>query len=143
MSYKHGSNLLLFIGETALGHSKECKISNKSTTKKRAHKEQSNDGAWPEESVTELSVEITTSGFVFSEDVDNGYDALYEVWESKQPVTLKYAYRGEEKSKYRTGQFIISELSTDGPADDDSTYAASFKNSGPVTTVNVDAVEEG
>lgn len=138
--YVHGSNMILFATEdtTPLGHSKSCKISNKSTTKKRTTKEASNDGKWSESSVSELGVTVTCEGFKFTKEGEFGYDELLVIWESGTPVRLKYAHRGEEQKKYRTGLFIITQLDEDSPADDDTTYSVTFENSGKVEIVNVE-----
>lgn len=134
--YIHGSDLLLMVGEDALGHSKSCEIQNQAETKERATKETSNTGKWKEKSVTALSVSVSSEGFSFYGDT-MGYDALLAMWEAGKPVTLKYAHRGEETTKYRTGQFIITNLTENAPADDDATYSISLENSGEVKTVTV------
>lgn len=142
--YVHGSNMILFATDdtTPLGHSKSCKISNKATTKKRSTKEASNDGRWSDSSVSELAVTITSEGFKFTKEGEFGYDEMLVLWESGTPVRLKYAHRGEEKIKYRTGLFIITQLDEDSPADDDTTYSVTFENTGKVETVVVEAGEE-
>ena len=33
-----------------------------------------------------------------------GYDKLLELWEKSEPVTVRYALRGEETTKYREGE---------------------------------------
>lgn len=134
--YIHGSDMLLSVGEEALGHSKSCEIQNQAETKERATKETSNTGKWKEKSVTALSVSVSSEGFSFYGD-KLGYDALLKMWEQGKPVTLKYAHRGEEATKYRTGQFIITNLTENAPADDDATYSISMENTGEVKTVEV------
>lgn len=134
--YIHGSNMILLVNDTPLGHSKSCSIQNQAETKDRATKETSNTGKWKEKSVSGLSVSVSAEGFVFADD-EMGYDTLLALWEKGEPVTLKYAYRGEEAKKYRTGQFVITSLEESDPADDDSTYSISLENSGEVKTVEV------
>lgn len=135
--YIHGSNMILYVEDKALGHSKSCTIQNQAETKERSTKETSNTGKWNEKSVAKLSVSVSAEGFVFEGDDEFGYNKLLELWEKAEPVTLKYAYRGEEKTKYRTGQFLITSLEESDPADDDSTYSVSFENSGPVEIKDV------
>lgn len=145
--YVHGSDMLvgLMIEETfsPLGHSKTCTISNKAETKDRSvkptlaeKKEAANAGKWKEKSVSGLSVEISSEGFKFYGD-DMGYDKLLELWEKSEPVTVRYALRGEETTKYREGKFLITSLEETSPSDDDSTYTISMENSGPVATKTV------
>lgn len=137
----HGSDLLLGFYESttfvALGHAKSCEIDNKADTKERATKEASNTGKWTEKGVNKLSVSISAEGFQCYEDTANAKAKLLELWEDGLPVTLRYAHRGEETTKYRTGSFIITNLKESAPADDDATYSVSFENSGPVTVTTV------
>lgn len=147
LGYVHGSDMLvgLMVEEafSPLGHSKTCTISNKAETKERAVKptlaekaKAANAGKWKEKSVSGLSVEISSEGFRFYGD-EMGYDKLLELWEKSEPVTVRYALRGEEKTKYREGKFLITSLEETSPSDDDSTYTISLENSGPVETKTV------
>ena len=106
LGYVHGSDMLvgLMVEEafSPLGHSKTCTISNKAETKERAVKptlaekaKAANAGKWKEKSVSGLSVEISSEGFRFYGD-EMGYDKLLELWEKSEPVTVRYAQRGEE-----------------------------------------------
>ena len=123
--YVHGSDLLVGILVedvfNPLGHSKTCTITNTAETKDRAVKPTLEEkakaaaaGKWKEKSVSGLS------------------DKLLEMWESGNPVPVKYALRGEEDTKYRQGNFIITSLEEVSAADDDATYSISLENSGPV-----------
>ena len=111
LGYVHGSDMLVGLmvedAFSPLGHSKTCTISNKAETKERAVKptlaekaKAANAGKWKEKSVSGLSVEISSEGFRFYGD-EMGYDKLLELWEKSEPVTVRYALRGEEKTKYR------------------------------------------
>ena len=135
LGYVHGSDMLVGLmvedAFSPLGHSKTCTVSNKAETKERAVKptlaekaKAANAGKWKEKSVSGLSVEM-------------GYDKLLELWEKSEPVTVRYALRGEEKTKYREGKFLITSLEETSPSDDDSTYTISLENSGPVATKTV------
>ena len=68
-------------------------------------------------------------------NADCGYDKLLEIMKSRQPVLLKYGFKEEETGDtYEEGKFVITSLEKTDPAEDDSTYSASFENSGEVTT---------
>lgn len=140
--YIHGSDMILYVESgdpkvlKALGHSKSCEIQNQAETKERATKQTSNSGKWVEKSVSRLTVSINAEGFSFYGD-QMGYPELLSIWETGKPVTLKYAHRGEEETKYRTGQFVITSVSETSPSDDDASYSISFENTGEVTTVVV------
>ncbi len=134
--YQHGINLLVIVDSTPLGHSKTCSYKYSSDSKDRANKEQSNTGLWKDKVVTGLNVAITAEGFCFFGD-EMGFEKLEEKFLAGKPITVKYAHRGEEATKYRTGQFIITSLEQNAPADDDATYSISLENSGAVTIVTV------
>lgn len=142
--YIHGSDMLVgLMVEDAfcpLGHSKSCTISNKAETKERVVKPTlemkavaASAGKWKEKSVSSLAVDISSEGFKFYGD-EMGYDKLLELWEKSEPVTVRYALRGEETTKYREGKFLITSLEETSPSDDDATYTISLENSGPVLT---------
>ena len=145
--YIHGSDMLVGLmledAFTPMGHSKTCTISNKAETKERAVKPTletkaaaSSAGQWKEKSVSGLSVDISSEGVkVYGDEM--GYDKLLELWEKSEPVTVRYALRGEETTKYREGKFLITSLDETSPSDDDSTYTISLENSGPVATKTV------
>ena len=91
-------------------------------------------GAWSEKRVTKLGVSIKVEALTVY-NVDCGYDKLLEIMKSRQPVLLKYGFKEEETGDtYEEGKFVITSLEKNDPADDDSTYSASFENSGEVTT---------
>ena len=150
--YIHGSDMLVGLmmqdKYVPFGHSKTCTISNKADTKERSVKPTIEDkakagaaGKWKEKSVNALSVSISTEGFKFYGG-EMGYDKLLELWEKSEPVTVRYALRGEETSKYREGKFIITSLDESSPSDDDATYSLSLENSGPVETKTVTPPEK-
>ena len=80
---------------------------------------------------------ISTDCLVCKDEKGATYDELLEAMDSGEPVKLKYAYAGEEAKKYRVGLFVITSLQRNDPADDDSTYSASFENTGRVRTKTV------
>ena len=48
---------------------------------------------------------------------------------------VKYGYKEEETGDtYEEGKFLITDLEKTDSAEDDSTYSASFENTGEVTT---------
>ena len=53
---------------------------------------------------------------------------LLDLWQKAQPVDVKYAHRGEDATKYRTGKFVITNLEQTRPADDDASYSISLES---------------
>lgn len=136
--YRNGADLILglVINETfkPLGHSTSCKISDSTETGERVTKEAST-GKWKEKYVKSLAEQIQADGFVYDGDdaaTKVGLPTLKELWLAAQPVKVRYAYRGEESTKYYEGDFIISNLENDGPADDDEKYSITLDNTGAV-----------
>lgn len=139
-TYLHGSDLLVGLMEATafkpFGHSKSCDINNSAETKERVTKENSNSGKWTNKYVSKLSVSVSSDGFVFHGDAaETGYATLFAKWKTGEPVTVKYAVRGEEATDYYSGQFLITSLDLSGSADDDATYKISLENSGEVSHV--------
>lgn len=118
-----------------LGYSSSCKISDSTETGERVTKE-TGAASWKEKYVKSLSESITAEGFVYDEVAATsvGFPRLKELWLSKTVVRLRYKYRDEATGLFE-GNFIITSLEQDGPADDDEKWSVTFENSGPVVAV--------
>ncbi len=152
--YKHGSNMILFFKGKAIGHCTSCEIQDQSETKSRSIKalpdysagneendpdlkaaqgeDTTHDGLWDEKSVSKRTTTVSCDALDFEGDSGATYDELLAAMDAGEKVKLKYAYKGEENTKYRVGLFVITSLQRNDPADDDSTFNASFENSGKV-----------
>lgn len=118
---------------TATAASKSHSINYSGETKERVTKD-TGGGAWGDKRVTKLGVSIKVEALTVY-NVDCGYDKLLEIMKSRKPVLLKYGFKEEETGDtYEEGKFVITSLEKNDPADDDSTYSASFENSGEVKT---------
>lgn len=140
MAYRDGTDLILGLvidnDFWPLGHSTGCKISDSSETGERVTKEVTT-GKWKEKYVKSLAESIQADGFVY--DGDDAADkanlpTLKELWMTGQPVKARYAYRGEEQTKYYEGDFVITSLENDGQAGDDEKYSITLENSGAITS---------
>lgn len=138
--YKDGTDLILgLVVNTAfkpLGHSTSCKISDSTETGERVTKEAAS-GKFKEKYVKSLAEQIQADGFVYDGDDSAskvGLPTLKELWIAAQPVKVRYAYRGEETTKYYEGDFVITSLEDDGPAGDDEKYSLTLENSGAITS---------
>lgn len=139
MAYRDGTDLILglVIGNTffPLGHSTGCKISDTSETGERVTKE-AVSGKWKEKYIKSLAESIQADGFVYDgdEEADKaGLPTLKDIWLSAEPITARYAYRGEENTKYYEGDFVITSLENDGQAGDDEKYSITLENCGAIT----------
>ncbi len=136
--YRLGVDLIMGIMVSStfkpLGYSTGCKITDSTETGERVTKE---EGAaqWKEKYVKSLSEQITAEGFVYDgvAATSVGFPDLKSMWLAKQPVKLRYKYR-DGKDLYE-GDFIITNLEQDGPADDDEKWSVTFENTGAVTAV--------
>lgn len=155
--YRQGRDLLLGFMKSnkffPLGYSTGCKISDKTDTGERITKEQANNpgqiqhAMWKEKYVKGLSETITSEGFVYdgAAAADNGMPSLKGIFLAALPVTLRYKYREADqgRDKYYEGQYILTSLDQDGPADDDEKWSVTFENTGPVHEIPETAESAG
>lgn len=135
--YVNGSDLLVSIGGKAAGHCTTHTTTYNTETKDRAVKPAStasaSAGLWKEKSVTGLSVQVKVEGLRFYADQESGMKDLLAKWKVGSTVELKGFARSADASPYMNGNFIVSSLEESAPAGDDTTYSATFDNSGEVT----------
>lgn len=120
-----------------LGYSSGCKISDSTETGERVTKETS-AASWKQKYVKSLSETVTAEGFVYDEVAASsiGFPELKKLWIDKETVHLRYKYREQDAGDgLYEGDFIITSLEHDGPADDDEKWNITFENSGPITPV--------
>ena len=148
--YVNGSDLLMSIGGKACGHCTSHTATYNSETKDRAVKPAStesaaNAGLFKEKTVTGLSVQVKCEGLRFYGEEENGMKELLAKWKTGATVELKGFARGSDAAPYMSGNFIISTLDEAAPAGDDTTYNATFDNTGVVTIdeAKVDGTVQG
>lgn len=136
--YVNGSDLLMSIDGAACGHCTSHTTTYNSETKDRAVKPAAteaaeNAGLFKEKTVTGLSVQVKCEGLRFYSETESGLKALLAKWKVGGVVELKGFVRGSDASPYMSGSFIIASLEEGAPAGDDTTYNATFDNTGAVT----------
>lgn len=135
--YVNGSDLLLSIGGKASGHCTSHTTTYNSETKDRAVKPVStasaSAGLWKEKTVTGLSVQVKVEGLRFYGEEEGGIKDVLAKWKVGATVELKGFARSADATPYMIGNFIVSSLEENAPAGDDTTYSATFDNSGEVT----------
>ena len=139
--YCNGSDMLLYIGDKAIGSCTSHSVNLSSETKDRAVKPVASAGItaglWKKKGVTGLSVSISAEGLVFYNETEFGYRELIAAWKTGQPVNVKCIERHETTSQtsqpYLTGSFVIASVDRTDPAQDDATYSISLENNGEVT----------
>ena len=96
--YINGSNLLLMVGEKAIGHCTSHTLTFNSETKERAVKppasEAASSGLWKRKGVTGLSISISAEGLRYTGEAENGFEELGPHWGQGTSVTVKAFKRG-------------------------------------------------
>ncbi len=130
--YINGSNLLLKVGEKAVGHCTSHTVTMNSDTKDRAVKPVATAtkqaGLWKMKGVSGLSVSISAEGLRVYDESENGFDQVAALWGVGQSVEVTAFRREEDTAPYLKGLFIISSIEETSPAQDDATYSISLEN---------------
>lgn len=131
--YFNGSDMLLYLEDDAIAHCTSHSVTMSSETKEHAVKPPasaaSSASMFKEKTVTGLSYSVKTDGLVFIGETEAGYSKLMSAWKAGKVVKIKCMERGATKP-YLKGSVVITSLERNDPAGDDSTYSASFDNSG-------------
>ncbi len=132
--YYNGSDLLLSIGEKAMGHCTSHTLTFNSETKDRAVKPvasaSKSSGLWKDKGVTGLSISISGEGLRFIDETENGFSELSALWGAGTTVTVKAFERGGDTKPYVKGEFVISSIEESSPAQDDVTYSINLESVG-------------
>lgn len=144
--YCNGSDMLVYVGDKAVGHCTTHTTTMTSETKDRAVKPVASKGIsaglWKGKGVTGLSISISVEGLVFYGETETGYKALVAAWKAGKSVKVKCMERENSTTPYLAGQFVISSLERTDPAQDDATYSANFENDGEPDTLDESAITE-
>lgn len=143
--YCNGSDMLLYIGNKAIGSCTSHTTSFNSETKERAVKPVATatlgSGLWKKKGVVGLSYSISAEGLVFYNETEYGYKSLLAAWKAGQSVEVKCMER-DNLMPYLAGKCVITSLERTDPAQDDSTYSISLENDGEPTTLDEEAITE-
>lgn len=144
--YCNGSDMLVYVGDKAVGHCTTHTTTMNSETKDRAVKpvasKNISSGLWKGKGVIGLSISISVEGLCFYGESETGYKALVKAWKAGESVKVKCMERENSDKPYLQGMFVISSLERTDPAQDDATYTASFENDGEPDTLDESAITE-
>lgn len=145
--FVNGSDLLLYLNTsststpawTPVAHTTSHTVDFSSETKDRVTKDISTNGKWKVKAVSGISATITCEGLVIYDSGSLSYNTILAKMKAGATVLLKFGFREEETGDtYEQGEFIISSISQTSPAGEDTTFSATFENSGEITTETVD-----
>lgn len=132
--YINGSNLLLMIGEKAVGHCTTHTLTFNSETKDRSVKPVASAaqtaGLWKEKGVSSMSISISAEGLRFYDETENGFEEISALWGKGVSVEVKAFKRSSDTDPYLKGKFVISSIEEASPAQDDATYTVNLENDG-------------
>ena len=134
--YVNGSDLLLKVGGKVIGHCTSHKVTYNSDTKEHTIKPVASaaitKALFKGKTVTGMSVSISAEGIKNYDETENGFKELLAAWYAGASVEVSAFERESDTTPYLEGNFVISSLEEDDPAQDDSTYSISLENDGDV-----------
>jgi len=142
--YVNGSDMLLYVGDVAVGSCTSHTTTFNSETKERAVKPAASQvmgaGLWKRKGVVGLSYSISAEGLCFYDEAEYGYAQLLAAWKAGQAITVKCMERAasstDTPAPYLVGACVITSLERTDPAQDDSTYSLQLDNDGEPTTLD-------
>lgn len=131
--YVNGSDLLLMIGDKAVGHCTSHTTTFTSETKERQVKPVATapitKALFKGKGVVGLAYSISAEGFRFFNESECGFKTLFKLWKAGASVTVAAKER-ESDSPYLKGACVITNLVETAPAGDDATYSLQLENDG-------------
>lgn len=130
----NGSDIALFVGEKMMLGAKTHKRQIKTTTAVVSDKD-IEDSLYDEKVVKKVEITISADGFI--KNGDTTLDELETAVTQGKTVTLKYGYKtgkGGGAPTFTEGVFVVTSFDRTDPASDNSTYSATFVNSGKPKT---------
>ena len=125
----NGTDLLVFIGGTAITHSTSASISFSMETRDASTKDSQ---GYREILEGQRSYSIECEGMT-ALDAANGFEELFAAWVARTVLTVKFG-TADGEDQYYQGTGYLTSLSMDSGVEDSSTFSASFEMTGQVTT---------
>lgn len=118
-----GLNILVYLGETALGGQKNCTLSMEADTIDVSNK---NDFGWSSFIAGAKSWTVSCDGQFLTDDA--GQEALMAAFIGSEEVTIEM--RDSESTIYYAGQAVITSLELEAAFDDVFAYSVEFQGKG-------------
>lgn len=141
--YTNGSDMLLYVGNRAIGSCTSHTTTFNTETKDRAVKPTASTalakGLWKKKGIVGLSYSISFEGLVFYDETEFSFANLLAAWKAGQSVSVKCMERGSEEP-YLEGAVVLTSLERSDPANEDSTYSGTFENDGEPAVLDENAI---
>lgn len=132
--YVNGSDILLKAGDNAFGHCTSHKMTYSSETKEHSVKPEASKAKskalFKNKTVTSMSISISVEGLRFYNETENGPVQVAAMWGKGDSVDVEAFERGKDSAPYLRGNFVITSIEEDFPAQDDATYTVQLENDG-------------
>ncbi len=121
----NGTDLLVYVGATAITHTQGCKLSIQMDTRDTSTKDSS---GWKDTGEAQMSWSIDGEG-VFTFDATYGWEDLFALLSGRTSATVKMATDESGDNNY-SGTAWLTKMECDGPMEDTSTYSYTFEGFG-------------
>ena len=125
----NGTNLLVYVGGTAITHSTSASISFSMETRDASTKD---SAGYREILEGQRSFTIEAEAMT-ALDAAEGFEELFAAWVARTALTIKFGTADSDDQFYQ-GTGYCTSLSMDSGVEDSSTFSASFEMTGTVTT---------
>ena len=125
----NGTNMLLYIGGTAIAGSKTCEYQLTHSPRETTTKD---DGGVESFAEGKRGWNAKTDGLVILPGSGTTFSALFAAWKNRTKVSIKFSTE-VSGDKYYTGLGYIKDLSQNAPDNASATYSVSFDGTGDMT----------
>ena len=125
----NGTDLLVYVGGTAITHSTSCTFSVNHSTREATTK----DSSGYKEVLEGLRDWSVDADGMTALDATEGFEELYTAWVNRTALTVKFGTAASGDQVY-TGTAYITSLSVDAGTEESSTFSVSFEGTGSITT---------
>lgn len=135
VTYRDGSDLMLFFKGKPTLAAKSHKVGFKTTTKEVITKDSKNS-KYSRKKVKKIDVSVTCDALTVVETDSGAVGYTEMIAELKKGVSVELKFGLKDKSgSFEKGNFIIDSIELNTPAGDEVSYTAQFSNDGEVETV--------
>lgn len=120
----------IYIDSTLVSYSTNCSLEISMDTREVTNKESEGNAEFRESKKS-----WTGSGeFIFSPDATNGFEDMFDAWEDRDQVTVRFSTETSGDYYYH-GSAYITGLPLSAPLEDNMTFTVSLQGTGKLTKV--------